>query len=175
MRSKPHAASATPGQPGARPVLPYPERLPETGVGRQGPGQEPIRGVQLHRQKVHADPRGELVSLEQFASLPFAPKRVFFMRIDAPGTMRGGHANSCDELIVPLSGSVLVEVDNGSEHAAIRLTDHDQALWIRAGILIRLKEFEPGTILLVCASAVYGETRHFERPQPGLIKASGPA
>ena len=164
-----------PGSPGTRPVPPYPERLPETGAGLRGPGQELIRGVQLRRQQVHADPRGELVSLEQFASLPFAPKRVFFMKVDSPSTMRGGHANSCDELIVAVSGSVLVEVDNGSEHAAVRLSDCDQVLWVRSGILIRLKEFEPGTILLVCASALYGETRHFERPQPGLVKASEPA
>ena len=174
MRPKPHAVPGTPGQPGTLPGLTYPERLPGTGVGLQGPGQV-IHGVQLRRQQVHADPRGKLVSLELPASLPFVPKRVFFMKVDSPGTLRGGHANSCDELIVAASGSVLVEVDNGSEHAAIRLSDCDQALWIRSGILIRLKEFELNTILLVCASALYGDTRHFERPQPGLIKASEPA
>lgn len=175
MRSKPHAVSGTPRQPGTPPGLPYPERLPGPGVGLQGPEQDLIHGVQLRRQQVHADPRGKLVSLELLAGLPFMPKRVFFMKVDSPGIMRGGHANSCDELIVAVSGSVLVEVDNVSEHAAIRLSGCDQALWVRSGILIRLKEFEPGTILLVCASALYGDTRHFERPQPGLIKAVAPA
>lgn len=175
MHPEPHAASERPEQPGTLPGPPYPGRLPGTVVSLQGPGQDLIKGVQLRRQQVHADPRGQLVSLEQFASLPFTPKRVFFMKVDSPGVMRGGHANSCDELIVALSGSVLVEVDNGDEHAAIRLSDCDQALWISSGILIRLKEFGPGTILLVCASALYGETRHFERPQPGLIKAVEPA
>lgn len=87
----------------------------------------------------------------------------------------GGHANSCDELIVAVSGLVLVEVDNGHEHAVIRLSDCNQALWISAGILIRLREFGPGIILLVCASALYGDTRHFERLQPCLVKASEPA
>lgn len=100
MRSKPYAVPGKPGQPGTPPGLPYPERLPGTGVSLQGPGQELIHGVQLRRQQVHADPRGELVSLEQSASLPFAPKRVFFMKVDSPSIMRGSHANSCAELIV---------------------------------------------------------------------------
>ena len=134
-----------------------------------------MEGVQLRRQRVHADPRGELVALEQFASLPFAPKRVFFMKVDSSSVVRGGHANSCDELIVAVSGSVLVELDNGHERASTRLSGCDQALWISAGILIRLKEFGPGTVLLVCASAPYEETRHFERPQPWMVKAGWPA
>lgn len=40
------------------------------------------------------------------------------MKVDASSAVRGGHANSCDELIVALSGSVLVECDNGEEHFA---------------------------------------------------------
>lgn len=40
------------------------------------------------------------------------------MKVDASSAGRGGHANSCDELIVALSGSVLVECDNGEEHFA---------------------------------------------------------
>ena len=170
MRPKPQAVPG-PEQPGT----PYSGCRPGTNATGQGFGEDLIKGVQLRRQQVHVDPRGELVALEQFASLPFTPKRVFFMKVDSPTIVRVGHANSCDELIVAVSGSVLVEVDNGHERASARLSGCDQALWISSGILIRLREFGPGTVLLVCASAPYGETRHFERPQPGLVKAGRPA
>lgn len=132
---------------------------------------ELIRGVTLLEQRVHTDARGSLLALEQATNLPFAPKRVFATTVDAPGVARGGHANSCDEFIVVLSGSVLVEVDNGEARTRVRLHGQDQALWIRAGVLIGLREFAAQTILLVCASAPYDETRHFDRAQPDLIAA----
>lgn len=134
-----------------------------------------IPGVRLLTQAVHADERGSLVALEEGDGLPFPLERVFFMKVDEAGTVRGGHANSCDEYIVPLAGSVVVEVDNGERSARVRLSDHRRGLWIRAGILIHLREFEAGTTLLVCASARYEETRHFARAQPHLTTALCPA
>ena len=134
-----------------------------------------IRGVTLLKQHIYADSRGELVALEQHRNLPFELKRVFFMKVDSPESVRGGHANSCEEFIVALSGSVRVEVDNGFEHARVHLAGHDKGLWIRAGILVHLREFEPGTLLLACASELYGDTRHFSRAQPQLIMADCPA
>ncbi|KQP68758.1 hypothetical protein ASF41_20395 [Methylobacterium sp. Leaf111] len=130
-----------------------------------------IEGVHLLHHQVHVDPRGTLVALEQFKSLPFAPKRVFFMTIEAPGSIRGGHANSCDEFLVVLKGSLLVEVDNGNECVGVRLERYDQGLWIRAGILIHLREFEAGTIMLVCASELYENTQHYDRARPDLFIA----
>ncbi|MDR7039665.1 dTDP-4-dehydrorhamnose 3,5-epimerase-like enzyme [Methylobacterium sp. BE186] len=130
-----------------------------------------VKGVEIINQVVHSDARGELVALDQHENLPFPPRRVFFMSVDRPGTVRGGHANSCDEFIVVLKGSVLVEVDNGGERAGIRLEGYDRGLWIRAGILIHLREFEAGTILLVCASELYEDTRHYDRARPDLFRA----
>ena len=131
-----------------------------------------IEGVMLLRQQVHSDRRGLLVSLEEEASLPFPLERVFFMKVDRAGIERGGHANSCDEFILPLAGSVTVEVDNGVERAVVLLSEHDRGLWVQPGILIHLRAFERGTTLLVCASARYEDTRHYEAAQPRL---AGPA
>jgi dTDP-4-dehydrorhamnose 3,5-epimerase-like enzyme len=128
-----------------------------------------IRGVTLLTHQVHTDSRGSLISLEQSMDLPFVLKRVFVTKVDVPDTVRGGHANSCDEFIVVLSGSVLVDVDNGEERTCVRLCSHDQGLWIKAGVLIGLREFAVPTILLVCAPTHYKETLHFDRPQPHLV------
>jgi dTDP-4-dehydrorhamnose 3,5-epimerase-like enzyme len=130
-----------------------------------------IEGVTLIEQQVRTDGRGELVAFEGPDNLPFSPKRIFCMKIDEWRTVRGGHANSCDEFIVVLSGSVLVEVDNGSEATGIRLDGYDRALWVKAGVLVRLREFQAGTMVMVCASALYQDTERFRQPQPDLIAA----
>lgn len=131
-----------------------------------------IEGAQLLDYQVHADSRGRLTAFEPFESLPFALERVFLITVDTSSAVRGGHANSCDEYILAVSGSVQVEVDNGRERAAPRLRAGGPALWVRPGVLITLRAFEPGTALLVCASARYEDTRHFAEPQPQLVAPS---
>jgi hypothetical protein len=130
-----------------------------------------IKGASLLEHPIHADDRGHLVAFQQFDTLPFRPERVFFMKIDRPEAERGGHANSCDEFIVAVAGAVRVEVDNGTERAGVWLRDYARGLWVRPGVLIHLRAFEPGTILLVCASARYEATHHFTTAQPHLMLA----
>ena len=129
-----------------------------------------IRGVEHFHSEIHVDARGELVSFEN-DDMPFLIERVFFIKVSDRNVVRGGHANSCEELIVSLSGSVLVDADNGEERSRIRLDHHSQSLLVRAGVVIHLREFAPGTVLLVCASARYEDTQHFSMPQPQLMAA----
>lgn len=136
---------------------------------------EVIEGVALLPQIVHSDARGNLVSFEEFGNVPFFPKRVFVITVDRLGPDRGGHANSCDELISVIDGAVTVEIDNGVERRAVRLDGYHEALWIRAGVMIALREFEPGTALLVCASERYEDTRHFDKPLMALNRSLCPA
>jgi dTDP-4-dehydrorhamnose 3,5-epimerase-like enzyme len=128
-----------------------------------------INGVRLLRHKAFADSRGALVAFEQNRNLPFKVERVFTIEVEEAGVSRGGHANSCDELIVCLSGSVIVDVDNGDERKSIRLGTKSESVWIGAGILINLRHFDPRTVLLVFASALYEDTLHYDQPQPQLI------
>lgn len=130
-----------------------------------------INGVEFIDQRVNRDMRGDLLAFEHFSNVPFPMERVFVMKVSSSEVTRGGHANSCDELIVALTGSVEIQVDNGDERTAIGLDGYDRALWIKPGILIHLRDFRPGTLLLVCASARYGETRHYDRAQPHLFMA----
>jgi hypothetical protein len=130
---------------------------------------ELIRGVELLQHEVFRDEGGELVAFEQFTNLPFPSKRVFFITISSPDRVRGGHANSCHELLVAVSGSVTVEVDNGTQCADVCLDANDKGLWVKPGVLVRLRGSVPQAIVLAFASACYAETRHFGRPQPHLI------
>lgn len=124
-----------------------------------------IRGANLLDLPSHGDDRGELVVLEE-NTLPFAPKRIFFITIANSRSVRAEHAGTSEELIVPLSGAVTVDLDNGEQQTSMRLADRTKAIWVKPGVWLRLREFEPGTILLVAASLLYSETRHFDGPQP---------
>lgn len=128
-----------------------------------------IRGACVRDLSIHADERGTLGVFEQSADLPFRLERVFFMMVDDPHVERGGHANSCHEFIVALMGSVEIEVDNGFERNCVQMEPYAKGLWVQPGVLIRLRSFDPGTILVVGASARYTETRHFAVPQPDMI------
>lgn len=128
-----------------------------------------IKGAALLEKNVHADLRGRLVAFEAFDNLPFVPQRIFVLEVDDARVSRGGHANSCDEVIVALRGGATIALDNGEETTSVRLDDDHHALWISAGIVIRLDNFEAGTLLLVCASERYGRTRHFATPQTELV------
>lgn len=130
-----------------------------------------IKGTAFLGQNIHADLRGRLMAFEAFDNLPFVPQRVFVMEVDDTNVSRGGHANSCEEAIVVLRGGATITLDNGEETARLRLDGDDAALWISAGIVIRLERFEPGTVLLVCASERYTDTRHFAQPQADLVAA----
>lgn len=138
---------------------------------RQG-FMEAIKGAALLEQNVHSDLRGRLVAFEAFDNLPFVPQRVFVMEVDDSRVTRGGHANSCDEVIVALRGAATIALDNGEQTTSVRLNGDHRALWISAGIVIRLENFEVGTMLLVCASERYGRTRHFATPQTELVAAA---
>lgn len=131
-----------------------------------------IEGAELLTHKVNVDSRGELAAFENFNNLPFPLERVFFIKAGAAGMQRGGHANSCDEAIIALTGSVLVEADNGYQKASIRLASGNELVWIKPGVVVSLLDFAPNTILLVCASARFSDTQHYHCAQPHLVVAN---
>lgn len=130
-----------------------------------------IAGASILTVDVHVDERGQLVALDGMDDVPFPMRRVFCIHVEQDGPPRGGHANSCDEFIVAVSGGVTLDLDNGYERCSTRLQRNNRGVWIQPGLLIDLRKFEPRTTLLVCASASYRQTRHFDRPQPHLYLA----
>jgi len=125
-----------------------------------------LLGVDILQLGLNSDHRGDLLAFELADGLPFNAKRVFTILANEGKYARGGHANSCDELIVCLSGSVTIELDNGRQKTSVDLLTPNQAVWVRPGIFIRLDRFSPHTVLLVFASHAYEETRHFDCPMP---------
>jgi hypothetical protein len=143
----------------------------ECSPQRRGKLAHIIRGVEIRELSVFNDGRGDLVAIENVANLPFRLRRVFYMAVDDPKIVRAKHATSANLFLTAIAGSVTVEVDNGEERGSIRLATRAQAVWTRPGIYIVLRDFAPQTVLMVCASTHFKDTRYFQAPQPDLIEA----
>lgn len=128
-----------------------------------------IRGVHTIDLEICHDARGDLVALDERSNLPFPLRRVFYMKIDDPKITRANHATSSDLLITVVSGAATIDLDNGEERCALRLASPGYGVWTVPGIYIRLRDFAADTVLLVCASVQFSDTRYFPTPQPDLI------
>lgn len=106
--------------------------------------------------KVH-DTRGNLSVIEEGA-IPFEMKRVYYLYDIPSGGRRGGHSHKdCQELLVALSGSFDVIVNDGSEQKKVTLNKPNQGLLIPNGIWRELENFSSGSVCLVLASDVFVE------------------
>ena len=103
------------------------------------------------------DPRGNLAVIEKEV-LPYAIKRVYYLHDVPSGAYRGGHAHKeCKELLIAVSGSFEVVLDNGKEKERIMLNKPNQGLLIDVNIWRELENFSSGAVCLVLASHEYDE------------------
>jgi len=104
------------------------------------------------------DDRGSL-SIAEFDILPFVAKRVFWIYDIQSGKTRGGHAHrSCEEVVIALSGSFDIYVDDGQTNDVVRMSSCHRGIYIRRNVWCELRNFAPGTICLVFASEPYDST-----------------
>ncbi|MDL2314293.1 FdtA/QdtA family cupin domain-containing protein [Desulfovibrio sp. OttesenSCG-928-C14] len=121
-------------------------------------------GVRLMPFKLHADPRGVLGAFESGADVDFQIKRVFYIKPAEGDVARAEHAFSATEAIVVLNGKAVADVDNGKERKNVTLRAGEGMLTIMPGIWLRLRDFDPCTIILVLASTTYAETTYSDSP-----------
>ena len=103
------------------------------------------------------DYRGNIAVVEK-NTIPFAVKRVYYL-YDIPSTARrGGHAHKeQEELLVALSGSFDVILNNGRESKSVTLNKPDKGLVIPRNMWRELENFSSGAVCLVLASDVFEE------------------
>ena len=106
------------------------------------------------------DERGRVVPVEHAQSdLPFAPQRTFVICNVPPGQERAAHVTTCDEALVLASGSVDVIAREDSGETRHPLEAPGAALYVPEGAWIALRDFAPGTVVLVLAAKPYGRKR----------------
>ena len=104
------------------------------------------------------DPRGNLTVAEQMKDVPFDIKRAYWVYDVPGGESRGGHAHKeCEEVIVAVSGSFDVTLDNGEIRETYHLNHPYQGLYVGTGIWRTLEDFSSGAVCLVMASHLFEE------------------
>jgi WxcM-like, C-terminal len=111
----------------------------------------------LWRFPTTVDRRGHL-TVAEFAAMPFPVRRAFFISEVPPDQARGGHAQrSCVELLLPVTGSVVVTIDDGMRAQDVLLQDPDVGLVVAPKIWCVLSRFSAGAVVAVFASHPHDE------------------
>ncbi|MBO5720174.1 MAG: WxcM-like domain-containing protein [Bacteroidales bacterium] len=105
-------------------------------------------------------PNGNLTAVEGANNeIGFDIKRVYYIYDVPAASDRGGHAHkNLMQLIVAVSGSFDVLVDDGRRIKTITLNRPNVGLLLPPGIWREIKNFSSGAVTLVLASAPYDET-----------------
>jgi dTDP-4-dehydrorhamnose 3,5-epimerase-like enzyme len=104
------------------------------------------------------DKRGNLSFIEENKHIPFSIKRTYWIYDVPGGQARGGHAfKKQDELIVALSGSFDVFVDNGTETKIFSLNRSYYGLLIPKGLWRKMENFSTNSMALILSSTLYDE------------------
>ena len=102
------------------------------------------------------DPRGNLSFVEQDNHIPFEIKRTYWLYDVPGGECRGGHAyKENQELIVALSGSFDVVIDDGNEKNTFTLNRSYYGLYVPKGLWREMENFSTNSLALVLSSTDY--------------------
>lgn len=104
------------------------------------------------------DTDGSLTVIENVDGSPLEIKRVYYLYDVPADAERGGHSHyNLRQLIVALSGSFDVTVDDGVRTKTITLNRPYKALGIERGIWRTIGNFSSGAVCLVMASEKFDE------------------
>ena len=114
------------------------------------------RGCRIIEFPESADDRGALSFAEGAHQIPFQIERVFWIYGVPEGKTRGGHSHSeSAEVVVPVTGSFRMMVDDGTHHSEVLMDSPRKGILIPPGVWCDLRDFAPGTVCRVFASHPY--------------------
>jgi dTDP-4-dehydrorhamnose 3,5-epimerase-like enzyme len=113
----------------------------------------------LEIPKVH-DERGSLAVIEKDI-VPFKIKRVYYLYDVPSDSFRGGHAHKKQQsVIIALSGSFEVVIDDGTSKKRLLLNKPNQGLYIPTQVWREIENFSSGAVCLVLASTEFDEAEY---------------
>ncbi len=108
------------------------------------------------------DPRGSLTVIENNRHVPFEIKRVYYLYDVPAGETRAGHAHKdLHQVLIALSGSFDVQLDDGKEKKLVHLNRPFFGLYIRPLVWRVLENFSSGSVCLSIVSDFYQESDYF--------------
>ena len=119
------------------------------------------------------DERGKLVVVEGNMDIPFEIKRVFYIYGSDKDVVRGQHANRTSEFVlINVSGSSKVRVDNGFEEEIIELNRPRMGLYLPTMVWKDMYDFSEDSVLLVLANTHY-DAKDYIRDYDEYLKEVG--
>ena len=119
------------------------------------------------------DERGKLVVVEGAQDIPFDIQRVFYLYGSDSEVVRGQHANRNSEFVlINVSGSSKVRVDNGFEEDIIELNRPRMGLYLPTMLWKDMYDFSADSVLLVLANTHY-DGHEYIRDYDEFIKEVG--
>ena len=123
-------------------------------------GQEPRLGA----FPIHRDPRGSL-GVSEFATLPFTPRRLFWIHEVAAGETRANHGHRvCEQLVFVQQGSAngyTLDADGNRFEFELRVGDW---VYIPVRHWLQINSFSPGTVVGVFASHPFDAEEYIDSP-----------
>jgi dTDP-4-dehydrorhamnose 3,5-epimerase-like enzyme len=109
-----------------------------------------------------SDPRGNLTFVEGGRHVPFDIRRVYYLYDVPGGATRGGHAHrALEQVIVAMSGSFDVVVDDGHRKKLVSLNRSYFGLYLPRMVWRELQNFSSGSVCCVLASLAYDESDYY--------------
>lgn len=122
--------------------------------------------------RIH-DPRGNLTFVEGGNHVPFELARAYWIYAVPGGEHRGGHAyRELHEVVIALSGSFEVHVDDGAEQHTHLLNRGYVGLYVPNMIWRELASFSTNAVCLILASLPYAEDEYI-RDKDDFLAAQG--
>ncbi len=104
------------------------------------------------------DPRGNLSFVEEEMHIPFKIERTYWIYDVPGGEGRWGHAYKENyELIIALSGSFDITVDDGENKKVFSLNRSYYGLYIPCGIWREIDNFSTNSLALILSSTKYNQ------------------
>lgn len=122
----------------------------------------PLNDCKLINLPKITDSRGNLTFVEGNNHIPFDIRRVYYLYDVPGGAERGGHAHKgLHQLIIAMSGSFDVILNDGNEKKRIHLNRSYIGLYVCPMIWRELDNFSSGSVCMVLASNIYEESDYY--------------
>jgi hypothetical protein len=119
-----------------------------------------------------ADPRGNLTFIEDGSRLPFKIRRVYYLYDVPAGATRAGHGHKkLEQVMIAISGSFDVDLDDGFARKKYHLNRPYRGLYISSMVWRETSNFSSGSVCLVVASELFDESDYY-RNYEDFLKAA---
>lgn len=108
------------------------------------------------------DPRGNLTFIEGGRHIPFDIRRVYYLYDVPGGATRAGHGHrKLQQVIIAMSGSFDVTLDDGAQRQVYHLNRSYSGLYVPAMMWREINNFSSGSVCMVLASELYDESDYY--------------